>query len=81
MCQNIKEAKKNENKRFCVDYWKLNAVTKKDQYSLHQIDEMPDSLAEAKYFSILDLTSGYWQVKVHPEDKEKTAFMATMNSM
>lgn len=67
--------KKNGKKRFCVDYRKLNAVTKKDKYPLPRIDEMLDSLAEAAYFSTLDLMSGYWQVKVHPEDREKTAFI------
>ena len=67
--------KKNGKKRFCVDYRKLNAVTKKDQYPLPRIDEMLDSLAGATYFSTLDLMSGYWQVKVHPEDREKTAFI------
>ena len=51
--------KKNEKKRFCVDYRKLNAITKKDSYSLLQIDEFLDSLAEATYFSTLDLMSGY----------------------
>ena len=67
--------KKNEKKRFCVDYRKLNSVTKKDQYPLFQIDEMLDSLAGATYFSTLDLMSGYWQVMVHPDDREKTAFI------
>ena len=67
--------KKNGKKRFCVDYRKLNAVTKKDQYPLPRIDEMLDSLAGATYFSTLDLMSGYWQVMVHPADREKTAFI------
>ena len=67
--------KKNGKKRFCVDYRKLNSVTKKDQYSLLRIDEMLDSLAGTTYFSTLDLMSRYWQVIVHPEDHEKTAFI------
>ena len=67
--------KKNGKKRFCVDYRKLNSVTKKDQYPLPRIDEMLDSLAGATYFSTLDLMSGYWQVMVHPDDREKTAFI------
>ena len=68
-------SKKNGKKRFCVDYRKLNAITKKNAYPLPQIDEMLDSLAGATYFSTLDLMSGYWQVMMNPADKEKTAFI------
>ena len=51
----ISVAKKNGKKRFCVDYRKLNTVTKKDQYPLPWIDKMLDSLARATYVSTLDL--------------------------
>ena len=67
--------KKNRKKRFCVDYRKLNAITKKDSYLLPHIDELLDSLARATYFSTLDLMSKYWQVMMHPADREKTAFI------
>jgi len=67
--------KKNGKKRFCVDYRKLNAITKKDSYPLPRIDELLDSLAGATYFSTLDLMSRYWQVMMHPADREKTAFI------
>jgi hypothetical protein len=50
-------------------------VTKKDFYLLPQFDENLDTLAGAKWFSNIDLKSGYWQVDVHPDDKEKTAFL------
>ena len=70
--------KKNGKKRFCVDYRKLNAITKKDSYSLPRIDELLDSLAGATYFSTLDLMSGYWQVMMHPADREKTALSLNM---
>jgi hypothetical protein len=66
--------KKNGELRFCVDYTKLNDVTKKDCFPLPRIDDTLDTLAGAKWFSTLDLKSGYWQVDLHPDDKKKTAF-------
>src|SRR6266480_3603279 len=67
--------KKNGKLRFCVDYRQLNAVTKKDSYPIPRIDDMLDSLGNSAWFSSLDLASGYWQVEMHPDDKEKTAFI------
>jgi hypothetical protein len=47
---------------------------KKDCFPVPQTDDTLDTLAGAKWFSTLDLKSGYWQVDLHPDDKEKTAF-------
>ena len=66
--------KKDGSTRFCIDYRKVNAVTRKDAYSLPRVDDTLDTLAGAKWFTTLDLLSGYWQVEVEPSDKAKTAF-------
>ena len=66
--------KKDGSIQFCVDYRKLNEVTIKVAYPLPRIDDSLDTLAGAYCFSTLDLASGYWQVEVSNEDKEKTAF-------
>ncbi|UYV63838.1 K02A2.6-like [Cordylochernes scorpioides] len=54
--------------------WKLNEVTMKDVYSNPRIDDVMDTLQGSKYFSAIDLKSGYWQVEIEERDKEKTAF-------
>lgn len=60
--------------RLCVDYRKLNLKTRKDAFPLPRIDESFDALKGAKYFSTIDLASGYHQVAVDERDREKTAF-------
>ena len=66
--------KKDGSTRFCIDYRKVNSLTRKDAYPIPKIDETLDTLAGARLFSTLDLRSGYWQVQVNPEHWEKTAF-------
>lgn len=69
--------KKDGTLRLCVDYRKVNAVTKIDSYPLPTIDTMLQSLRGKKWFSTLDLASGYWQISLSQEAKEKSAFTTT----
>ena len=66
--------KKDGSTRFCVDYRKVNNVTRKDAYPLPRVDDILDTLAGSQWFSTLDLICGYWQVEIKEEDQEKTAF-------
>ena len=59
---------------FAIDYRKPNDVTKKDAYSLPDIQTILDKLKGSRYFTSLDVTSAYWCVPMHEEDVEKTAF-------
>ena len=68
-------AKKDGSTRFCVDYRKLNSVTKMDVLPLPRIDDSLDLLSKSKYFTTLDLASGYWQVMMDEGSREKTAFV------
>jgi hypothetical protein len=58
----------------CIDYRALNKVTKKNKYPLPRIDDLLDNLSGAKYFSALDLTSGYNQFNLADYNQAKTAF-------
>lgn len=60
--------------RMCIDYRALNAVTVKNGYPLPRIQECLDLIGKARYLSKLDLTQGYYQVRVHPDSRTKTAF-------
>ena len=66
--------KKDGGLKFCIDLWKLNNRTVKDGHALHRIDDTLDCLHDAKWFSTLDLKSGYWQVELEEEAKPLTAF-------
>lgn len=70
-----KKSQSNEKKwRLCIDFRKLNNVTIKDNFPLPLISEILDQLGNSRYFTSLDLASGFHQVQMHPKDQEKTAF-------
>ena len=66
--------KKTRVIRLCVDYRELNKRTVKDAYPLPRPDEVQDQLAGSRVFTTPDLQCGYWQLPVHPVDRDKTAF-------
>ena len=67
--------KKDGTYRFCVDYRSVNAVAVKDSFPLPRIDETFDALSGARYYSMLDLASGYWQVLMRKDAVAKSAFV------
>ncbi|KAN0022925.1 hypothetical protein ACTFIU_005666 [Dictyostelium citrinum] len=72
--------KKNGKTRFCVNYKKLNSITVKDRYPLPLISDCWYYLRNAKVFSKLDLTQGYYQIMMNEADKEKTTFVSHIGS-
>jgi len=71
-----KDAAGERKWRMVVDYKKLNEKVVTDRYPLPIINDVLDNLGRAKYFSTLDLASGYHQIEVQEEDIPKTAFPA-----
>lgn len=69
--------KKNGGHCVVMDYHKLNNLTKKDSYPLPQIDDTLKKLGGSKFFSAMDLASGYWKVMLSPEDCDKCALITS----
>jgi len=61
----------------CVDYRNLNSACLKDSYPLPNIDQLVGGAAGQKILNFLNAYSGYNQISMHPQDKEKTTFMTT----
>nr|GEX93246.1 putative reverse transcriptase domain-containing protein [Tanacetum cinerariifolium] len=66
--------KKDDSMRMCIDYRELNKLTIKNRYPLPRIDDLFDQLQGVRYFSNIDLRSGYHQLRVHEDDIPKTTF-------
>ena len=67
--------KSDGSMRMCVDYRRLNKLTKPDPFPMPRIEDLLDRLGRASYISTLDLSKGYYQVPVHKESIPKTAFV------
>ena len=59
----------------CIDYRRLNAITKKDSFPLPLIEDLIDKLTGAHVFSKIDLKSGFHQVKMDPASIDRTTFV------
>lgn len=68
--------KKSGEYRFAVDYRRLNAITTTINYPLPRFEDVIDMVGNAKYFSTMDLVSGFWQIPIAPESRHKTAFIS-----
>ena len=66
--------KKDRTLRFCIDFQKLNARIKKDSFPLPRMQETMDSMVGARFFSSMDLKSGFWQVRMSEKSQQYTAF-------
>ena len=62
---------KNGDLRFCLDLRKLNEKVQLDEFEIPKIEELTSKLTGYKYFSTIDLSDGFFQVKIKPDDKQK----------
>ena len=58
-----------------IDYRRLNNVTIRDAHPLPRVDDLLEALNGSTMFGTLDLRQAYWQIRMHPDDREKTAFV------
>ncbi len=72
--------KANEDLWFCVDYWKLNAIIKKNCYSLSLINEMIDKIVDCKHLTQLNIISMFNKLWMHSDSKNYTTFIIALEA-
>jgi len=72
--------KANEDLRFCVDYRKLNAIIKRNRYSLSLIDEMIDKIVDCKHLTQLDIISTFNKLRMHSDSENYTIFIIALKA-
>jgi hypothetical protein len=71
----VMATKSDGSLRFCVDYSKLTQFVVRDSYAIPRVDDCFDYLTEAKFMTVVDLFSGFWQIPLAEKDKQKLAFI------
>jgi len=74
-CRVTLPVKKDGSRHFCGDYRPLNAQTRRDSFPMPLVEDVIDQLGSSAWFIALDLQSGLWQIRMAPEDVEKTALI------
>jgi hypothetical protein len=74
-CRVTLPTKKDGSRRFCGDYRPLNAQTRHDSFPMPLVEDVIDQLGNSTWFTALDLQSGFWQIRMAPEDVKKTALI------
>jgi hypothetical protein len=67
--------KKDGSMRFCWDYRPLNVQTQRDSFPMPLVEDVIDQLGSSTWFTALDLQSGFWKIRMAPEDVKKTALI------
>ena len=79
-CPVLFAEKPNEGLRFCVDYRKLNAITKRNRYPIPLVDEVLGRLLGCKYLTRLDIIAAFNKLRIHPDSEDFTTFVTSLRA-